>query len=45
MTLLSNCGPWEYNYGMLGAQPKYESFNAKFVHPMCYILRAHETNA
>ena len=34
MTLLRNCGPYEYDHGMLGALPKFESPDIKFVHPM-----------
>ena len=34
VTLLSNCGPLEYNQGMIGAQPKHESPNTSFMHPM-----------
>lgn len=36
--VLSNCGPWECNQGMSGAQSRFESPCARYVHA---ILMAH----
>lgn len=43
--ITSQCGLWEYNSGMLGAQFEFESRWATFWASRCYIMRAHKTRA
>ena len=38
VTLISNCGPWEYNNGMLGAQFKLSLPCARFVYSIVIFL-------